>query len=255
VLLSEPMTTRKRFLTMMLAVCHLLLILLLFTSQLHAQAQDGANQATTAGNGAPEAGANNVADWKPRTPTANQQDVTFEATGRQEKTGNLYRLSGDVKIRYGVFTLQADEVTYNDDTGEATAEGHVILDGGPHDEHIEASRGSYNFKTQNGEFHKVYGTTGIRLRGRSVTLTSPNPFYFQGMLVTKTGDRIVVNHGSVTSCELPHPKWIFAVGKADVEVGDEARLYHSTFRVLGIPIFYLPYLQYPVTASAARADY
>jgi LPS-assembly protein len=40
--------------------------------------------------------------------------------------------------------LRADEATYNSDTKEATATGHFALDGGPNDEHIRATHGTYN---------------------------------------------------------------------------------------------------------------
>ena len=56
----------------------------------------------------------------------------------------MYKLRGHVEIHYGTYALYADEVTFNSDTGEAVGEGHMVLDGGPNDEHIEASHGTYN---------------------------------------------------------------------------------------------------------------
>src|SRR5581483_7254877 len=146
--------------------------------------------------------------------------------------------------------------TSNASTGEATANGHVVFEGGTHDEHIEASSATYNVKTESGQFRNVFGTTGLRFRGRNVQLTSANPFYFQGRLVEKIGrDRIIVHHGRVTSCEMPNPKWVFAVEKATVEPGNEARLYHSTFRVLGVPVFYLPYAAHPVNKIGRQTGF
>ena len=72
----------------------------------------------------------------PPPPRVPEEEVRIEAT-TQEKDGSIYKLRGHVEIRYGSYSLYADEATYNEDTGETTAEGHVVLDGGPADEHIE----------------------------------------------------------------------------------------------------------------------
>ena len=109
-----------------------------------------------------------------------------------------------------LYILRADEVTYNSDTGEATADGHVVLDGGPNDEHLQASHGTYNVRAESGRFENVTGTIGVRMRGTRLMLTSSNPFSFTGKVVEKTGpDHYMVYDGTMTTCELPHPKWQF----------------------------------------------
>jgi DAK2 domain fusion protein YloV len=132
-------------------------------------------------------------------------------------------------------------------TGEVTGKGHMVFDGGPNDEHLEADHATYNVNTDSGKFYEVNGTTGARFRGKHVVLTSSNPFFFTGQEVDKIGpSHYVVQHGRVTTCELPHPKWTFQAQRVVVDVGGEAKLYHSTFRFFGIPIFYFPYAQNPV---------
>ena len=54
------------------------------------------------------------------------------------------------EIHYRNYILHADQITYNSDTGDSELEGHVVLDGGPYDEHVEASHGTYNIRTQAG---------------------------------------------------------------------------------------------------------
>ncbi|HTK95861.1 MAG TPA: hypothetical protein VL382_09495, partial [Terriglobales bacterium] len=97
------------------------------------------------------------------------EPVTIKAR-EQEKSGDIYTLRGDVEIDYRTLVLHADQITYNARTGDVTATGHLVLDGGPHDEHIEASHGTYNVRTQTGQFYDVVGTTGARFRGKQVTL-------------------------------------------------------------------------------------
>ncbi len=160
----------------------------------------------------------------------------------------VYKLHGNAKIFYHSWILAADEVTFNSESGAATAEGHVVLDGGTNDEHIEATRGEYNVQTEFGSFYNVVGTTGRRPRGRNVKLISDNPFAFTGKLVEKHGPgRFVVHDGTVTTCQMPQPNWQFHAARVTVEVAGDARIYNSTFRVRSVPVLYLPFATHPLT--------
>src|SRR5437879_846908 len=82
-------------------------------------------------------------------------------------------------------TRRSSDLDYDSDTGDATAEGHVVLDGGPNDEHVKATHGTYNIRTETGRFENVHGTAGIRIRARHAILTSPNPFAFRDRKSTR----------------------------------------------------------------------
>jgi len=184
-----------------------------------------------------------------------EEEVRIQAT-EQEKVGPMYKLRGHVDIRYGSYSLYADEITYNSDTGEATAEGHMVLEGGPTDEHIEASHGTYNLRTQSGKFYNVIGTIGVQAKNGRTILTSSSPFAFAGKTVEKTGpDHFVVVDGSVTTCQLPHPKWTFNAHKAVVDVGGNAQVYRSSFRIRDIPVFYFPYAAFPAERLARKSGF
>lgn len=183
-------------------------------------------------------------------PLASSSQTTDETTIcslQQEKVGTVYKLHQQARIYYRSWILSADEVVFDSDSGAATAEGHVVVEGGPGDEHIEASRATYNVQTEIGSFYDVTGTTGIRLRGRNIKLLSDNPFAFTGKLVEKTGpSHFVVHDGTVTSCQMPHPNWLFSAGRVEVETAGNARIYNSVFRIRGIPVLYLPYATHPI---------
>jgi LPS-assembly protein len=224
------MTSRTRFLITAAFVCHLLLAPSVVTSQLlSALGQAGAQPSL------------------PSAPSAvREQEVTIRAL-QQEKDGAVFKLRGQVEIHYGTYILYADAVDYNSDTGEATADGHVVLDGGPNDEHVEATRATYNVRAEAGRFEHVVGTAGMRFQGKRHILTSTNPFAFTGKVVEKTGpDHYVVYDGTITTCELPRPKWEFNAHKIAVEAGGNATIYRSAFRLGGVPIFYFPFATLPV---------
>ena len=175
-----------------------------------------------------------------------EEEVTIRAV-EQEKDGPIYHLRDEVEIRYRTYILHADRVTYNSDTGDTELEGHVVLDGGPYDEHVEASHGTYNIRTETGTFYSVIGTIGLRLRKSRYVLTTPNPFAFTGKIVEKEGpEHYLVRQGTVTTCELPHPKWLFDAKRISVEVDSTAKIYNSDFRLMGMPVFYFPFVTHPV---------
>ncbi|MFZ0802183.1 MAG: LPS assembly protein LptD [Terriglobales bacterium] len=220
------MSSRTRLLITATCVCHLILALPLVTSQLLT----------------PSAAAQDL----PHTSSPlREQDVTITAL-QQEKEGTIYQLHGNAEIHYGTYILRADEVSYNSETGDSKAAGHVVLEGGPNDEHIQASRGTYNLRSESGRFEHVTGSVGVHLRGRRLMLTSPNPFVFTGAAVEKNGpDHYKVYDGIVTTCDLPRPKWDFYAHKVVVEVGGTAKIYHSTFSIEGIPVLYFPFATLP----------
>ena len=159
----------------------------------------------------------------------------------------MYKLRGNVVITYGTYTFSGDEVTYNSDSGEINLEGHIVLEGGPASEHIEAMRGTYNIDHETGRFEHVTGSIGIQLRGSRILPAASNAFFFTGRVVEKTGpDHYIVTDGTVTTCELPHPKWKFYAHRVKVDVGGNANIYSTNFRIMGVPVLYLPYATHPV---------
>jgi LPS-assembly protein len=179
-------------------------------------------------------------------PPADEEEVTIRAV-QQEKDGSLYKLRGEVEVHYRSYILYADEVTYNSATGDTDLEGHVVLDGGPYDEHVEASHGTYNIRSETGTFYSVIGTAGFRVRKSRYVLTSSSPFAFTGKVVEKHGPHhYLVRQGTVTTCELPHPKWQFNARRITVDVDGSAKIYHSNFRLGGVPVFYFPFVTHPV---------
>ena len=232
------MITRSRIFITTAWVCHLLLAPVIVTSQ------------TLPPAATPVSAAESAAATAPNLPTApagqTEEPVTMRAV-QQEKDGSVYHLRGTAEIDYRTYILHADQITYNADTGDSELEGHVVLDGGPYDEHIVASHGTYNIRTQIGTFYSAIGTVGFRMRYSRYTLTTSNPFAFAGKIVEKHGpNHYLVRYGTVTTCDLPRPKWLFSGGRIVVDVDGTAKIYNSDFRLMGMPVFYFPFVALPV---------
>ncbi|HKD79646.1 MAG TPA: LPS assembly protein LptD [Candidatus Angelobacter sp.] len=190
-----------------------------------------------------------------KVPISAESPVIIDAD-ECEKSGNVYKLSGNVRIHSEDYDFRADSATYDSSSAEATAKGNVSLDGGHRDLHLTATEAFYNTRTHTGKFYNVHGSTGARFKGRTVTLTSSSPLSFSGKVVEQTGpDEYVLYHGSVTSCELPRPKWSFNAAKIILLVGRSAHIHNSSFRLKGVPVFYLPYVSPPVERLGRQSGF
>jgi LPS-assembly protein len=189
----------------------------------------------------------------------------------QTKADDTYTLTGDVEIDYRDHVLRADRMSYNQKTGDILAEGHVHLTGGENDESIEASHATYNVRTQTGRFYDVNGSVQVRTlsdmsnyapvntnvlgvsRAPRPGYLNSNPFLFRGRMVVKTGPQdYVVYDGSVTSCLLPNPDWQL-FGRRFILSDGKARASISTFKLLGVPVLFLPYVTHPVDSSQRQS--
>ncbi len=182
--------------------------------------------------------------------------VRIEAQ-EQRKTGNTYTLRGNVLIHYRSYIVRADQASYNADTGEVRAEGHLQLQGGTDDELITADRGVVNLTLDTARFYHVTGSVGLRggTGRRKVVYTGLNPLVFTGRVVIKSGpEQYKVIDGTMTSCRLPNPDWRLSAREISMADG-QASAKNALFRLLGVPILYLPYVTHPVLGSGRESGF
>jgi LPS-assembly protein len=180
--------------------------------------------------------------------------VRFESR-QQEKHGEVYSLIGDVRIEYKDYVLSADKVSYNRETGDAEADGHVRLQGGRNNELILADHGKLNFELETGRFENVTGSIGRQPSAskKKLVYTTANPFLFTGRVLIKEGpERYQVIQGTMTSCLLPDPDWQIHSSLIRMNYG-VAKAKNSYFTRLGVPILYLPNVTHPVDADARQS--
>ncbi len=170
---------------------------------------------------------------------------------------HLFTLTGHVIITYGTRHLEADRITYNSDSGELNADGHLLLTDSRNSERIRATSATYNLKLGTGRFTDVAGSVGVQPQPstRRVVYTTANPFLFTGSLLVKTGPQTYdIYDGTVTSCQLPHPDWLLSSGHFAVTDG-KARGYNSVFHLVSVPVFYLPYVTAPTDAGERQSGF
>lgn len=171
---------------------------------------------------------------------------------QQERHGNVYTLTGEVRIDYKDYTLTADKVSYDELTKDAEADGHVRLQGRRNNELIIADHGNLNLDLETGRFYNVTGSIGRQPSAskRKLVYTTSNPFLFSGRLLIKEGpDRYQVIGGTMTSCLLPDPDWL--IHSSLIRVADgTARAKNSYFAILGVPVLFLPYVTHLVDTTS-----
>jgi LPS-assembly protein len=168
----------------------------------------------------------------------------LSSNGPQKRQGDLTIADGAVDIHYGSQRLQADHVEYNEQTNEAVARGHVIFD--YENQHLEANEAHYNVSTGRGTFTNVRGTVKIERRANPTILVTDNPLYFEAHNVEKFGnDLYFLNRSWITVCEPGHPNWQFYAQHARVRIDKKAALVNANFRLLRVPLIWLPYATVP----------
>jgi LPS-assembly protein len=182
---------------------------------------------------------------QPEPAPATGRPVSWKAD-RQTWGGDIWTLYGVEEFHYRDYVMRADKVTYNQKTSELEAEGHIQVAGGPDDVIINADHGDMRLDMHTARFYHVDGSIGVRRSGRVIVYSTPNPFLFSGRVLLQTGEgsyRII--DGTMTNCKLPRPDWAL-ISRAIKVANEKASASNTWFKLLGLPIFYLPYLRHPV---------
>ena len=155
-----------------------------------------------------------------------------------EKNARIIRHSGNVDVRYGIYRLQADEVTIYEAENKIVARGSVIFDQGD-DQRITGATGVWNYKTKLGVFEDSTGFTNQTNDGTVI--------YFRAERVERVAlNEVVVTKGVFTACEEAVPKWSFAADEARIKTNDRVKLKKAKFRIKDIPLVIVPFASIPI---------
>ena len=172
---------------------------------------------------------------------------------RQTRVGDVLTLDGNVVVHYRDYILRADKVVYHQSTSVLEADGHLQLSGGPNGVLINASHGDMRLNMHTARFYNVSGSQGLHSGGRSSVYSTSNPFLFTARVLLQTGeDNYRLIDGTMTNCRLPRPDWQIISHAIKLEDG-KASTSNSFFKLLGLPVFYLPYLRHPIDETGRES--
>jgi LPS-assembly protein len=165
----------------------------------------------------------------------------------QRVEGPVFHAVGDVEVRFGALRMYADRLSYHTETGEATASGNVRFE--LESQRIQAGEARYNFRSGRGLFRGVRGSIHIQREPNPNILMTDNPLLFEAEEVERVDARTIRIRGAwVTVCPPDQPLWRFYAPRAEIRLEDKVVLHHANFRLLHVPVIYMPY----ATAPAAR---
>jgi LPS-assembly protein len=253
-----PRLPKLRLLRVTRILCNVYLLITITTIAVrHPQvlAQEVTTQATPLSN-LPNAPISSSSIQYPVAEVVPGTDETVQVvieSSTQTKTGSKYVLDGDVVITYGDRRVEADHIEYDTESGDVTATGHLKASGGKNHEIISASHGTLNVKNQTGRFFDVTGSVGLKQSGHRQMYANTNPFLFAGKMVVKTGPQeYEVFDGTVTACQLSRPDWVLFAAKFKLDA-EKATATNSVFKLLNIPLLYLPYVSHPVDQAGRQS--
>lgn len=169
-------------------------------------------------------------------PTGEDVPITIDADSViYEEPTNTVIARGNVRIQYGETVLEAREVRLNRNTNEATATGNVSL------ADPEGTLFADNLRVDFDDETGVLVDAILHARRLQYSLW--------GKRIEKgVGQRYHIEHGRFTTCHCDEgpPSWSIAAENLDVTVGGYGVAQGASFRILGVPVLWVPKIWFPV---------
>jgi lipopolysaccharide export system protein LptA/energy-coupling factor transporter ATP-binding protein EcfA2 len=169
----------------------------------------------------------------PAAPASSEVKITART---QERMKDRVFAAGDVEVRSGDIVLFADRVEYDLESKDVVAEGNVVVQSGA--EVIRAERILFNLESGRGTVEKASG------------MLPPSVLFEAETLERKQADFFSLKKGRITACTQPNPRWSFGVSRADIRTDDHVTMWDAVVRIKGVPVFYTPYMRYPLKDRA-----
>ncbi len=153
-----------------------------------------------------------------------------------DETRQVYIATGNVVISKMDKQITADNIHFDHKKMEALATGHVVMSVGQ--DLITADSLQIDLETEKGTVHNG-----------SVFLHEEN-FHISGNQIVKTGkDSYRVDKARLTTCNGEKPAWKITGRNLNVTIEGYGYASHAVFWVKGIPVFYTPFIAFPVKSK------
>ncbi|MBI4166618.1 MAG: LPS assembly protein LptD [Acidobacteria bacterium] len=157
----------------------------------------------------------------------------------QEKNGTTYILRGQVEVVFRDMKLTADEASFDETSGDVRAKGQVTFSDAT--SRLDADEAYYNVKAGTGWFTNGRGSLKAKITPRRRMLVTENPFYISAARVERRSETLfVADRARMTTCECEKTGWTISARRARIEVGDKVSTQGAVFRLLRVPLLYVP---------------
>lgn len=150
----------------------------------------------------------------------------------KEMTDEFMMAKGNVELAWGDYRIYADYMKFNTKTRFVIAQGRVTMTS--NETVISGERLEFNLKDRSGVLYDTYGKM------------PPTISYKTKKLKQVDDDTIKFEHIDFTSCTQCVPRWKITCKKGTIKKDRYVELKSAVLKIKNIPIFYIPYLRYPV---------
>jgi LPS-assembly protein len=173
------------------------------------------------------------------TPPADPGEVRVRAESYEQVAKGHIEARGLVDLNLAGMRIQADKADIFEVTHPDGKQGHRVVAEG----NVAFIRGDERLGGETLEMDD----TGHGFLTNAVGYIEPGVFV-EGRRVERVDDKVYkVEGGRFTSCSQPNPRWGFQTSTAEIQVNDKLKATNAVFKLKGIPIFYTPYLVYPIS--------
>ena len=173
-------------------------------------------------------------------PARRAWDITADSIS-YERDRDVYTARGNVHIVQPGRSLTADWAAFSNTTRRGVATGHVVIE--DQGQKLEADVIHFQLDDLRGIL------LGGRLEGKNT------PFLATGEEVRKLGEQeYEFRKGTFTTCRCPDdgpPPWLIRAEEAELEIGGYGTARNTVVDVLGVPVFWLPWMRYPLLTDRA----
>jgi LPS-assembly protein len=177
----------------------------------------------------------------------------------QDIVGSVYKLRGSARapaeIENSQMLFRAEEIDFNQETGDVRASGHVFFHNFERNMKMWADHLTYNTDEQTGKFYNVIGETRPHIIAKPGVLTTNNPFHFEGEWAERIGAKYILHKGFITNCKMPQPWWRLRGKTFDIVPDQRAIAHGSTFLIRKMPLFYAPFFYHSLEKEPRKSGF
>lgn len=151
---------------------------------------------------------------------------------KKDYTDNLFKAEGDVEVIWQEYRIYAQYVEYHRDTGILIARGRVTMVS--EGTSISGEQLTFNTRDRTGELVESYG------------LMKPTARFKSDRINQIDDDTLTFSSMDFTSCAQLVPRWKITCKKGRIKKEKYIVMKNVVFWIKKIPIFYIPYLKYPI---------
>ena len=159
----------------------------------------------------------------------------------QEITEDKLIASGNVEIAWEEYRIYADYMEFNPKTKEVLAKGRVSMSS--RETVMTGEKLRFNLREKTGEIYDTYGQMPPTIR------------YTTDKLTQVDNDTLNFKKLHFTSCSQCVPRWKITCAKGKIKKEKYIEMKHAVFMIKKIPVFYIPYIRYPVNKDGRATGF